>query len=139
MPLLTRLFIKAGLLYLVAALIMGSLLLARPVLNLPNGIAALNPVYLHLFMVGWVTQLIIGIVYWMFPKFSREQPRGSEKLAWAIFFCLNAGLLLRAVGEPLNALNPGAGAGWVLVLSALLQWLAGMGFVANTWARVKER
>jgi hypothetical protein len=139
MPLLTRLFIKVGLLYLVVALLMGSLLLARPVLNLPNSIAVLNPVYLHLFMVGWVTQLIIGIVYWMFPKFSREQPRGSDKLAWAVFFSLNAGLLLRAVGEPLNALNPGAGAGWMLALSALLQWLAGMSFIANTWARVKER
>jgi hypothetical protein len=139
MPLLTRLFIKVGLLYLVVALLMGSLLLARPVLNLPNSIAVLNPVYLHLFMVGWVTQLIIGIVYWMFPKFSREQPRGSDKLAWTVFFSLNAGLLLRTFGEPLNALNPGAGAGWMLVLSALLQWLAGMSFIANTWARVKER
>ena len=139
MPLLTRLFIKAGLLYLVVALLMGSLLLARPVFDLPSSIAALNPVYLHLFMVGWVTQLIIGIVFWMFPKFSREKPRGNEKLAWAVFFLLNAGLLLRAVGEPLNALNPAAGAGWMLVLSALLQWAAGMGFIANTWARVKER
>lgn len=139
MPLLTRLFIKAGLLYLVAALLMGILVLARPVLNLPSGFAALNPVYLHLFMVGWVTQLIIGIVFWMFPKFSREQPRGNEKLAWAVFFCLNAGLLLRAVGEPLHALYPDAGIGWTLVVSATLQWLAGMGFIANTWARVKER
>jgi cbb3-type cytochrome oxidase subunit 1 len=139
MPLLTRLFIKAGLLYLVVALLMGSLLLLQPVLNLPHSIAAFNPVYLHLFMVGWVTQLIIGIVFWMFPKFSREKPRGNEKLAWAVFFSLNAGLLLRAVGEPLTTLNPGAGAGWMLVLSAIFQWLAGIGFIANTWARVKER
>jgi hypothetical protein len=28
---------------------------------------------------------------------------------------------------------------WLLAASALLQWLAGVGFVANTWGRVKER
>jgi ABC-type multidrug transport system permease subunit len=29
--------------------------------------------------------------------------------------------------------------GVVLAASAVLQWLAGMVFVVNTWARVKER
>jgi hypothetical protein len=28
---------------------------------------------------------------------------------------------------------------WLVALSAVLQWLAGMVFVVNTWARVKER
>jgi hypothetical protein len=28
---------------------------------------------------------------------------------------------------------------WALVTSALLQWLAGLFFVANTWTRIKER
>jgi hypothetical protein len=30
-------------------------------------------------------------------------------------------------------------AGWLLVTSAILQWLAGMFFFANTWGRIKEK
>ena len=58
-------------------------------------------------------------------------------LAAAIYLLLNAGLILRVIGEPMQAFQPDAGWGWLLAVSAVLQWLAGMGFVANTWARVK--
>jgi len=80
-----------------------------------------------------------GVVYWMFPKFSMEKPRGSERLGWATFWLLNAGLVLRAVGEPVVAFRPGSAAGWLVAASAILQMLAGWAFVANTWGRVKER
>ncbi len=139
MPAVTRWFVRTSLAYLVAALLVGIALTAQSALNLPGAIAALTPVYFHLFMVGWVTQLIFGVIYWMFPKYSREKPRGSEVLAWATFGLLNAGLLLRAVGEPLQALQPEAGWGWLLALSAVGQWIAGLAFVVNTWGRVKEK
>jgi hypothetical protein len=48
-------------------------------------------------------------------------------------------LLLRAIGEPWVTLQPGTAIGWLLAASAILQMLAGWAFVANTWARVKER
>jgi hypothetical protein len=58
MPPLTRWFIKAGLVYFVAALLVGMVLAAQAVWNLPRIATTLGPVYFHLFMVGWVTQLI---------------------------------------------------------------------------------
>jgi len=139
MPLLTRRFIRLSLIYLVAALLLGVLVEGRTALSLPPGLNTLRPVYFHLFMVGWVTQLIFGVIYWMFPKASPQRPRGSEVLNWATFGLLNARLVLRAVGEPLGALRPEAVWGWLLALSALLQWLAGLLFVLNAWARVKVR
>lgn len=139
MPLLTRLFIKSALLYFIAALLAGLLLAARSVLNLPPLLAALNPVYFHLLMVGWITQLIVGVAHWMFPKFSREEPRGREWLTWAVFWGLNSGLLLRVVAEPALTASGNPAWGRLLALSALLQWLAGMAFVINLWPRVKER
>jgi hypothetical protein len=139
MPVLTRWFVKTALLSLVLALLIGVLHTARAVLNLPEYVVYLGPVYFHLFLVGWATQLIIGVVYWMFPKFSTEKPRGSGGLAWATYGLLNVGLALRAVIEPLYAQQPEKGWGWLLALSALMQWLGGMAFVLNTWARVKER
>lgn len=139
MPPLTRWFVRTALAYFVAALLVGVGLMLRLVVDLSPAVAALQPVYFHLLMVGWISQLIFGVVFWMFPKYSTEQPRGSERLGWATYALLNVGLVLRIIGEPLLALQPGRGAGWLLASSAVLQLLAGWAFVANTWARVKER
>jgi hypothetical protein len=139
MPPLTRYFIKSGLVAFVAALALAALTLARGVLPVPPEVAVLRPVYLHLLMVGWVTQLIMGVAFWMFPKWTKAQPRGREALGWAAFTLLNIGLLLRVVGEPLMTLYPERGMGWMLVVSALLQLLAGYAFIVNIWGRVKER
>lgn len=144
MPPLTRLFVKTSLVYLLAALVVGLLLALRGVAALPPAVNALSPVYFHLLMLGWIAQLIFGIVYWMFPKYTKEQPRGNETVAWAVYWLLNVGLALRVIAEPLYTLRvlgpvPGDVWGWALAVSALLQWLAGMAFVANTWRRVKER
>lgn len=139
MPPITRTFIKTGLLYFVIALLASLLVAGYLPLGLPAWVAGLSPAYFHLFMVGWVTHLIIGVAFWMFPKFSKAQPRGSERLAWAVYVLLNSGLLLRVVAEPLQSVRPGPMWGWLLVLSAGLQWLGGVCFVMNTWPRVKER
>jgi hypothetical protein len=139
MPRLTRWYLKSALAYFIAALLVGLLLSARAVLPLPPGLGTLGPVYWHLLMVGWVSQLIFGVVFWMFPKVSADRPRGSERLGWATFWLLNSGLVLRAVSEPWMALSAGPLPGALLAVSAGLQLLAGWGFVLNTWPRVKER
>jgi len=138
MPPLTRWFIKASLVFFVLALITGVAQALRGSISLPL-LNFLGPVYFHLFMLGWVAQLIFGVVFWMFPKYSMQKPRGNEMLGWATFWLLNSGLILRVIGEPLNALTPGTAIGWILVASAILQWLAGLAFFANTWSRVKEK
>lgn len=139
MPVLTRWFLKSSLLFFILAVLLGVLLAARIPLRLPGYISAFNPVYFHLFMVGWVTQLIFGVVFWMFPKYSKDQPRGSEILGWSVFWLLNTGLVLRMIAEPAQAIYRASLWGWTLALSALFQWLAGVIFVINTWGRVKER
>jgi cbb3-type cytochrome oxidase subunit 1 len=143
MPRLTRYFIKTALLYLVASVLIGTLVAARaafdPPAELAAALAALTPVYFHLFMVGWVTQLIFGMLFWMLPRQSKERPRGNESLAWIAFITINVGLLMRAIGEPLVTLQPDLGAGWLLALSALLQLIGGWAFIGNAWPRVRER
>ncbi len=139
MPRLTRYFIKTALFYLALSLVLGALLAARPALGLPDELAAFSPVFFHLFMVGWVTQLIFGMLFWMLPKYSKELPRGREKVVWAAYWLINAGLVLRVIGEPLTALQPEWGLGWLLGLSALLQLAGGWAFIFNAWPRVRER
>jgi cbb3-type cytochrome oxidase subunit 1 len=139
MPRLTRYFIKTAMVYLVAALLLGVLLAARAAFDLPAEIAALSPVFFHLFMVGWVTQLIFGMLFWMLPRYSKENPRGDEGLVWAAYILINIGLILRVVGEPLVAIRSDLGLGWLLALSAVLQLFGGWAFIVNAWPRVRER
>jgi cbb3-type cytochrome oxidase subunit 1 len=139
MPTVTRWYLRTALVFLVLAFATGVLLAARAPLGLSAALAALTPVFFHLIFVGFVTQLIFGVVFWLFPKHTREQPRGSEPLAWAAFWLLNGGLVLRVVAEPAQAGAAGPVWGWLLVASAAAQWAAALLFAANTWARVKER
>jgi hypothetical protein len=134
-PPLTRWFVKSALVYLVVSLLLGV------ALTLYHGDAhgALMAVYVHLFMVGWVTQMIFGVAYWMFPRLSRDEPRRSGHLALAIYVTLNAGLIMRAVAEPVLVFRPGGPWAGMLILSGVLQWLAALAFAVNTWARVKVR
>jgi hypothetical protein len=132
MPLLTRTFVKTAMVCFALALVLGIAL----ALGATNG---LFPIYIHLLVFGWLTQLIFGVVFWMFPKFSVEKPRGSETLGWWTYALLNIGLLLRAIAEPIQSTQANPISGWMLVLSAILQFLAGSLFVVNSWGRVKEK
>ncbi|MCC6904428.1 MAG: hypothetical protein IT326_01200 [Anaerolineae bacterium] len=138
MPVVTRWYIRAGLLYLVLALLAGALVVAPAAIATLPVVPGLLPVYFHLLMVGWVTHLIIGVAYWMFPRHSRERPRGRDSLFFAAFGLLNTGLMLRAIGEPLQAAGITTG-GPLLVASALLQLAGGWAAVAALWPRVRER
>jgi hypothetical protein len=90
-------------------------------------------------VLGWLSQLIFGVVYWMFPKFSIEKPRRSETLGWWTYGLLNFGLLLRLIAEPIQTVTPNPASGWALVAAAVIQFAAGASFVINSWARVKEK
>jgi hypothetical protein len=139
MPPLTRWHIKSAFVYLAAAMTLGVVLAASAVVSVPGWLVYLTPSFFHLIMVGWVTQMIFGVIFWMFPIVSKARPRGSERLGWATYVLLNVGLLLRVLSEPLNGANPGQIWGWGLVASALFQWLAAVFFVINAWPRVRER
>jgi len=139
LPPLTRWYIRFAFGYLVLALLTGTAAAARQPFGLPPVIAALGPVAVHLFVVGWITQMIFGVAYWMFPRHSAEMPRGDPAPAIMTLVLINTGLLLRVVAEPWQAVRPSGAVAALLVLSAVAQWLAGLAFVWQMWPRVKER
>lgn len=139
MPTLTRWAAKAALVYLVAGTLAGALYWAQSQWSLWSPLAALNPIYIHLLVVGWLTQLIFAVIYWMFPIISRNNMRGDPRLAWAALILLNAGLVLRAICEPWRTLSANQVNGLGLVLSATLQAIAGYLMVIVCWPRVREK
>lgn len=139
MPTLARWYIKTSLAYLALALLAGVALALHRTSGIVPLLGFFNPAYIHLFVVGWLTQLIFGVAFWLFPRFSKEQPHGNQRLAWATYALLNAGLLLRVVAEPVAAASYTRVWGLVLIVSALAQWLAGIGFVVYIWPRVRAK
>ncbi len=139
MPRLTRWAIKAAMLYLIAGVAMEALYWVQGLWSLWPPLAALNPTYIHLLVVGWLTQLIYGVIYWMFPIISKHNMRGNSHLAWAALMLLNLGLLMRVVFEPWRTLSPTPVNGVGLLVSAVVQVLGGYLIVLVCWPRVRER
>jgi len=137
MPTLSRWYIKSGILWLVLAL---GLWMASEIPGLQPAFSPWIPSIFHLITVGWITQLIFGVGWWMFPRYTKEKPRGHEWLGWITFWALNAGVLLRLITEP-YAVNREKGGFfmWLLLLAAFLQWLAAVLFILNTWKRLQPR
>jgi hypothetical protein len=140
MPTVVRYFIKTGLIFLVLSLLLGTIMAAQPVVSLPNVLSSLFPTYIHLFVVGWVTQIIFGVSIWMFPSPEAGGRYGNETILWSVYGSINAGLLLRLLAEPGNLIYPNSGIMDVgLAGSALLQWVSALLYVYHIWERVKGK
>jgi hypothetical protein len=90
---------------------------------------------LHVLTVGWLTQLIFGVAYWLFPRPSTED-WGSIAM-WGAYGILNAGLVLRLICEPTELTAPLRS--WGLVLAAGLQWGASLLLAGYFWRRVRTK
>lgn len=139
MPPLSRLWIKAGIIHFVAAMVIGVLIKARPLVGAGPEDAAWMPVFYHLLMVGWITQIIMGVSWWMFPVLGRQRPRGPEWLGWTTLIALNIGLVLRVAGEPFSATASPDLMRFLLSLSAALQVAGALAYVILIWPRVRTR
>jgi len=133
-PTLTRWHLRTALVCLVLGLV-ALLLAAVPPLAGAWFALALVPVAVHLLVMGWATQMIFGVAVWMFPREGKDRSFGSPVLGWGAFGALNLGLLLRIVGEPLQAAGHPAAA--LFTASAALQLAAVLALVANVWRRVR--
>ena len=95
--------------------------------------------YVHLLVLGWASQMIFGVAYWMFP---RRAPADAHQVPWAGWVCfiaLNAGAVVRTVAEPALAAGPSPAASACAVTAAALQLLSVVSFVWLAWPRVTAR
>jgi hypothetical protein len=151
MPLTSRVSVKASVVYLALGALLGAILLINRWLPLGTGVSALLPSHVQFLVVGWLTQLIIGVAWWLFPPLAiglREDAslplrrgqaqRGSESLFWAALACLNIGILLRALFAPLHTWTQIGLFNTLAGLSGLFLLVAAVLFVINLWGRVRE-
>jgi hypothetical protein len=141
MPPIARTYVKAAFLYFVAAFLLAALMMLDRWLDFSRWLKMVYLSQLHLLVVGWITQLAIGVAYWIFPRLLKEQdlrPRGSDALAWGVLVCLNLGLLLRFLVEPFYLMGPQSWLAGLMALSGVLQALAALGFGLLIWGRIRS-
>ena len=139
MPPLTRWLVRTALVCFVAGLLLGVAMQVGAAREAFPLLAAAWPGYVHLLTVGWVTQLIMGVAFWLFPRTDRSRPAPPAWLGWTGYALLNGGLLMRLAAEPAATLDPATPLCSLLPLSALLQLAAACCFALLLWPRVRER
>jgi hypothetical protein len=150
MPGTTRAFVKASIVYFCLGAILGALMLIDRSIPLGPAAAYMRVSHIQLLIVGWLTQLILGVAWWLFPPLKiglrpdsplpirrGQTQRGSESLFWATFVCLNAGILLRAVFDPLYSWSKLGVFGFLAGISGLFLFVAAIAFVLNMWGRIR--
>lgn len=136
MPTTTRWFIKSGVIYFILGITL-AFLAEFPSLT---GDLSLLPIYWHMLVMGWITQLIIGVSVWMFPRKHRNKKKRESILVWSTFWTLNIGLILRFISEPFLPIVKDHQIITVsIILSALLQWIAVMLYAIEIWPRLQNR
>jgi hypothetical protein len=151
MPITSRAFVRASIIYLALGSLLGALLLVNRWIPIGSEIAALRISHIEFLIVGWLTQLIMGVAWWLFPTLTvglrpgdpkpirrGQAQRGSEPIFWMTFVSLNLGILLRALFGPLYSWTRIDMFSALAGVSGLFLLLAAIGFVLNTWGRVRE-
>jgi len=140
MPPLVRLYVKTSFVYLIAGFLLLALIALDGWLQIGRWLGVAYITQLHLVVVGWITQLAIGVAYWIFPRLVKKgnpDPRGSDALAWTIYICLNTGLVLRLAAEPFYRMTGQSWLAALVALSGVLQAAAAVGFGVLIWARIR--
>jgi len=131
MPVLSVWLVRTALGHLAVGMALGALLLSGRELALGPWLPRLLPLHVELLLFGWTVQLVLGVAYWILPRFRAGRERGSPAPAWAAYWLLNAGVLLAGFGGAL-------GRGFALVLTGrALEMAAAASFAVHAWPRIK--
>ena len=130
-----RWMVRTAFVHLVAGTLLGlGMMLGARVAALAP-LMALRSTHVHLILVGFVMQLIMGVALWMFPRRVSPPRWPTERQGFLVYALLNAGVVARTAGAPLA---PASDAAFVLhAAGGALQVAAIAAFVALMAGRVR--
>ena len=92
MPIQSVWMIRTSLVYFLAVISIGGLMLANKGIMFNISVWALLQVHIELALFGWLIQFVLGTAYWILPRFLEGKKRGSETAAWTMIALLNGGV-----------------------------------------------
>ena len=131
MPKLSIWMIRAALIYLLTGFTFGGLLLFHKGIPISSMLWSLLPAHIEFLLLGWTVQLVMGMAFWILPRFRRPPRRGNRAFAWLAFGLLNLGVLTVGLG-PLVTSSP-----LPTLAGRLAELIAALAFAAHAWPRVK--
>lgn len=137
MPKLSQYFLRGGFLCLALGLVPGGLILLQKGTGWYPSLWVLLPGHIYLVLIGGLSQITLGMSYWMLPRLEQGRGRGRTGLAWSSYLMLNSALLLM-ISHPLLEMLWGP---WVAPFAftgtGVLQSGAAVAFVLHTWPRIR--
>ncbi len=130
MPRLSFWSVRLSLAYLLAGFSLGALLLVNKGTPLAPWVWKLLPIHVAFLLFGFIAQLVIGVEFWIMPRFAGGS-RGNATIGWLAIVSLNLGVWVSAVQAWFGLAEP------VLLVGRAFLGLAGLLFVINIWKRVK--
>jgi len=129
MPKLSRRYLHMAFFNLIWGITFGGLLLYNKGVPLTPLMWKLLPLHIELMLVGWMIQFIMGIGFWIFPRFWRS--RGNDTpMRWA-FWLLNIGVWLAGLNGVFNL------PAQIFLAGRIFELTAGILFVLYAWRRIK--
>lgn len=130
MPTPSRWMIRLALIYLIAGMAMGAMLLIHKAYPITPAVWMLLPIHIEVTIFGWIIQLTLGTAYWMFPRFIEGRPRGRPMFAGGMVLALNLGILLVIIDTLIMVPFP------LQLLGRVLELMAVGLFIFLHWNRI---
>ncbi|MEO8139632.1 MAG: hypothetical protein ABI742_08305 [Gemmatimonadota bacterium] len=129
MPRLSVWMLRSSLLALLVGTGLGAWLLGtEPAYDTAR--AGLREMHLTLLLFGWLVQFVLGVAYWMLPRYPTAPDRGPVWLGWTAYAGFTLGLVFGFLGRLAPLGNLGS-SGRLLLAGATF------GFLLLLWGRAK--
>lgn len=132
MPRLSVWFIRSSLVYLGLGFTFGGLLLFHKGIPLHPLLWRLLPAHIEFVLWGWITQLIMGVAYWILPRLSHPPKRGNPTLNWGAFWLLNLSIWANVLALFIS------GIGWIKIIASMAKLIGILSFVSQAWPRIRS-
>ncbi len=134
---LVRRYIKTGIGFLFAGILLGAYMLVERELfaRWPN--PYLVSAHAHAVLVGFVMFLIMGVALWLFPRPERGDTRYHPERAELSYWVLTIATATRFVCEAARAWSPAGWLGWLVVAGGLGQAVGLVLYFVTLWPRIR--
>jgi len=130
---LARRYIRTSLVFAAISVLLGMHMIAQRLFE-PKPLRWLPTAHGHIFLVGFVTMMIMGVAIWMFPR--PKVARYSSLLSEICYWLITVGTVVRGLGEIAASYSTLKFWLWLSVIGGISQSIAILLFIANIWTRI---
>jgi uncharacterized protein involved in response to NO len=134
---LVRRYLKTGIAFLLAGMLIGGYMLWERELAGRWPSPYLASAHTHAILVGFVMMMILGVALWLFPRPEKGDERYRPELAASSYWLITLGTAVRVVGEVLRPASDAAVLRWTIVAAGLAQVVGIALFFHTMWSRIR--